>query len=169
MIALLLLVDRAIAALSRAALGLSAVAVIALLLIGAVDRLSTEFLLLPIPSAIEFQQAIEASMIFLALAGVQMFDSHIKIDILSETLGPKFRSFSQVFGLVVVAVFLGLLSVQSYLFALRSWNVGERSSGRVDFPLYYFKMLVFAGLVIALLEALRQLVRIVATGRPTNS
>lgn len=168
MISLLLLLDRAIAALARVALSLSAVAVIALLLIGAVDRLSTEFLLWPIPSAIEFQQAIEASMIFLALAGVQMFDSHIKIDILSETLGPKFKAFTQVFGLVVVAVFLGLVSAQSYLFASRSWNVGERSSGRIDFPLYYFKMLVFAGLLIALLETLRQLVRIVVTGRSTS-
>lgn len=169
MAALFLLLDRTIAALSRVAVGLSAIAVVALLLIGAVDRLSTEFLLLPVPSAIEFQQAIEASMIFLALAGVQMLDTHIKVDILSETLGTRFKTFSRFFGLLVMAVFLGLLTVQSYLFALRSWNVGERSAGRVDFPLYYFKMLVCAGLVIALLETLRQLVRMAAAGRRSDS
>lgn len=159
---ILSLLDRLIVRLARLSLFLAGVAVIVLMLLGAIDRISTEFFLWPIPSAIEFQQTFEAVLIFLALAGVQHQNAHIEVDILPQLLGGRARRFSRIFGLMIISVFYTLITWQAYHLAARSIRVGEASPGRIDFPLYPFKILVFLGMLFALLEALRQLAHAMA-------
>lgn len=161
--------DRAIVLLAKVATALAAGVVLILMLLSVLDRVSTEFFSLPVPSAIEFLRLLEAVMIFLGLAGVQHRAAHIKIDILTEIFGSRVRWSTEIFGQVVSLMFYALISWQAYYLVTRAVKVGELSSGRIDFPVAPFKAFVFFGMMIALLEAVRQLVHLVIGATKSKS
>ncbi|MGR3425603.1 MAG: TRAP transporter small permease subunit [Pseudooceanicola nanhaiensis] len=159
---ILVFLDRGIQLLARMATAAAGAVVLILMLLGISDRVATELFARPVPSAIEFQRLFEAVLIFLGLAGVQHQRAHIRIDLLVEIFGNRVRRFCDIFGLLVSTAFYLLIAWQGYYLAAKSIAVREVSTGRIDIPIYPFKVFVVAGMAIALLEAARQLVRLLA-------
>ena len=72
------------------------------------------------------------------------------------------RRVSALFSVLVETAFLAALGVGAWLLALRSLSIGETAHGYLAFPLFPGKALVFVGLLVASLVALRQLFSLMA-------
>ena len=171
---LALLADTAIQRLCVIALAIAAAFIGLLALIGAADIFGTNLLHRPVPSSVELSEAGLVIIVFMGLAQAQRRRAHITVDILSGNFRGWAAKASTGLALIAAIIFFGLLAWRAYLAAEQSLAIDERSMGEISFEIWPGKILLCAGSVIALLESLRQLVRLCvgapdATDAPTDA
>lgn len=157
---LALLADMAIQRLCLISLAVAAAFIGILALIGAADIFGTNLLHRPVPSSVELSEAGLVIIVFMGLAQAQRRRAHITVDILSGRFRGWAAKASTALALIAAIVFFGLLAWRAYIAAEQSLAIDERSMGEVSFEIWPGKILLCAGSAIALLESLRQLVRL---------
>ncbi len=157
---LALMADMAIQRLCMASLAVAAAFIGILALLGAADIFGTSVLGRPVPSALEFSEATLAIIVFMGLAQAQRGRAHITVDILSASFRGWAAKASLGLALTCAILFFAFLTWRGYIAAEQSFAIDERSMGQSSFPIWPGKILLCAGSVIAMLESLRQLVRL---------
>lgn len=144
--------------LSASALVASALLLVAIMVIGAADVVSTQFLSGGVPGAVELSEAMLAVLVFLGLPQVQRMRGHIAIDLLTTRLGDRPRRWLLAFTSLIELLFFGLIAWGVWALTLRSLAIDEQATGYLAFPVYPAKALTFLGAALATLEVARQVV-----------
>jgi TRAP-type C4-dicarboxylate transport system permease small subunit len=165
---LLMMADKAIQWLCTASLAIAAVFIGVLAIIGVADIFGTNLFGKPVPSALEFSEAGLAVIVFMGLAQAQRKRAHITVDILSASFKGWAEAASTALALIAAILFFGFVAWRGGLAAWESVLIDERSMGQSPFPLWPGKILLCIGCIIAMLESLRQLVRLLC-GMPDET
>lgn len=158
MTAVLRALDRAIRYLGVAALAVSAACLLAIMVIGSVDAITTNVFEWAVPAALEGSEVLLAVCIFLTFAYTQSRREHIAVDMFVAN-GPQWlRKLSVLLTLTIGAAIFAIFTWRAGALAMRSWNFDEHANAIIAFPVYPAKFLVCFGAAIATAEFLRQLV-----------
>ena len=162
---ILMMADTVIQRLCTFSLAIAAIFIGILALIGVADIFGTNLLGKPLPSALELSEAGLAIIVFMGLAQAQRKRAHITVDILSA----RFRGWAEVastsLALTAAIIIFGFVAWRGGLAAWQSVLIDERSMGQSPFPIWPGKILLCLGCAIAMLESLRQLVRLLCGAR----
>lgn len=153
--------DRAIRYCNILALGLAAVFIGLIAVVGAADVVGTAFFAAPVPSALELSEAGLVVVVFMGLAYAQQRRAHITVDIFSAKFVGLARRLSVGAALVAAVLVFGFIAWRGGIAAWESLAVGERSEGLARIPLYPGKFALTLGCLIAMLESLRQFVHLI--------
>lgn len=151
--------DSAVRLLARWAFLASAALLMVLALIGFVDVVSTNTILVPVRGLVEMSGVLLAVIVFLGLAEAQAQGANITIDIFTERMGPLARRISDVVSLTICTAFMAALAWYTAVLALAAWKYNEVALGAFAFPMAPGKTVAFIGATIAALEFARQLLR----------
>jgi TRAP-type C4-dicarboxylate transport system permease small subunit len=157
----LMMADTAIQRLCTASLAVAAIFIGILALIGVADILGTNVLGKPFPSALEYSEVGLAIIVFMGLAQAQRKRAHITVDILSGRFTGWVKAASTFLALLAAVAFFSFVAWRGGLAAWESILIDERSMGQIPFPIWPCKILLCVGCAIAMLESLRQLVRLI--------
>lgn len=138
--------------LNRLCLALSCLCLITLAILGAVDVIG-RFVGIAVYSLIEMSQALLATSIFLALPAVQSSFANIAIDLIDQRLTLKNQNRLKTLHYLIVAFTLAALAWFLWRAGIKSFNVGEISTGYWPFKLWPFKLGVAVGATVAALGA----------------
>jgi len=155
----LLLADRLVRSLARWAFLAGATLLLLLGLIGFLDVVSTNTVLIPVKGLVEISGVLLAVIVFLGLAEAQAQGANITIDIFTERMGPLARRISDVVSLTICTAFMAALAWYTAVLALAAWKYNEVALGAFAFPMAPGKTVAFLGATIAALEFARQLLR----------
>lgn len=107
----------------------------------------------------ELQWHFFLALVMLCLGWAYLRDAHVRIDLVRQRLTPRARSWIELIGCVAVLVpFCLLLIIYGGQFALRAFEIGERSRAALGLPMRWLIMsslpaggllLLLAGLSIA--------------------
>ena len=90
-------------------------------------------------------------LVFLPLASVELKHEHINADLLVQTFSAKWRRITYLFGALITLIFLGLLMVQTWKDAIKSFEINEVVMGSVyvlvwpakfSLPIGFFAMIL---------------------------
>jgi TRAP-type C4-dicarboxylate transport system permease small subunit len=140
-------------------LAVASIAVLAMMLIGGTDVVTTIFGL-PIPGAVELIQVLMVLVIFMALPEVELRRQHIAIDLVSERMPLSVRRAFALLGNVLSLCFYVGMSWQAWNLFWGCWSIREYASGLVAFPLYPTKGLFALGLTVVGIAALANLLKL---------
>lgn len=137
---------------------LAALALISLFLMmlqTVVDVLASNFAGRPIPGNLEIISVYHMVLVvFLPLAFVERNNEHISVDLVYRALPARLQRFVLVAGYLVTATFLGLLVLQTWADALRSFNRNEMMMGAVYVTIWPAKLALPIGFAAAFLMVL---------------
>jgi TRAP-type C4-dicarboxylate transport system permease small subunit len=168
-VTLLKLADRIVRQLTRWAFMAGASLLLVLALIGFVDVVMTNTILVPVRGLVEISGSLLAVVVFLGLAQAQAQGANITIDIFTQMMPPLLRRLSDVVTLAICTAFMAALAWYTAALALAAWHYNETALGAFAFPMAPGKTLAFIGAAIAMLEFARQLVRRAFTSTPSES
>ncbi len=94
--------------------------------------------------------------VFILLAGIYTMsqNGHIRIEIICDRFGQRFKTFAAVITLTAFVCFMGALIWQGYRMGLNAWEVKEKTSGAFRMPLYPLKMFIPVAALIFILEGI---------------
>ena len=144
---------------------IASIAVLAMMLIGGADVVTTIFGL-PIPGAVELIQVLMVLVIFMALPEVEVRRQHIAIDLVSARMPLPVRRAFALFGNVLSLCFYGAMAWQAWKLFWGSWSIREYATGLVAFPLYPTKGLFALGLTLASIAAVANILKLPGSQRP---
>lgn len=150
--------DVAVRRLTRWAFMAGAVLLLVLALIGFVDVVLTNTILVPVRGLVEISGSLLAVVVFLGLAQAQAQGANINIDIFTQLMSPMLRRLSDVVSLMICTAFMAALAWHTAALALSAWQYNETALGALAFPMGPGKTLAFVGAAIAMLEFARQLI-----------
>jgi TRAP-type C4-dicarboxylate transport system permease small subunit len=150
--------DRLIRWLVAVAVALAAVGMMYMATIGTADVVTYLVLLHPFPGANESVEVALAVTVAMTLAYTQYQRDHVVVDIVVQTFPPRGKKVSLALGLVTGFVCMSMLSWRSWELAADSVAVREAAFTLYSFPIYPWKIVFAAGLTLAAVEFLRQLV-----------
>ncbi|MGO6986366.1 TRAP transporter small permease subunit [Rhizobium leguminosarum] len=127
--------------------------------LGAVDVVSTNLFLTPIPGMVELSGALLAVIVFLGLAEAQARGSNIVIDIATQGMGLRMRRASNILSLAICTIVMTLVAWQTTSLAVSAWHFREAALGALAFPMAPFKTVACFGAWLAAAEFARQWVR----------
>ena len=131
---------------------LGAVGMIAAMLVGVANVAGTEFLGRPVLGTLEFTESTMVLVVFGALAYAQQRRSHIRVELLYSSVGPRGKSFMEAVTHIVAFIFFALVAWQGYVELIYSWEIKESTMGSVRFPLYPARVLLLVGVALLLLR-----------------
>ena len=144
---------------------IASIAVMAMMLIGGADVVTTIFGF-PIPGAVELIQMLMVLVIFMALPEVEVRRQHIAIDLVSARMPLAVRRAFALFGNVLSLCFYGAMAWQAWKLFWGSWSIREYATGLVAFPVYPTKGLIALGLTLASIAAVANLLRLPGPRQP---
>ena len=103
---------------------------------------------LTIPSYADFAGFFLAASSFLALAYTLTRGSHIRVNLLLQTLRPGPRLLAELFSLGLGAVLSGYAAWFMIRLNIDSWRFGDLSYGIIAIPIWVPQLAVSAGLVV---------------------
>ncbi|WP_170835877.1 TRAP transporter small permease [Salinicola sp. MIT1003] len=154
---LLLALNNVVIKLSNIMLCVSGLSVVVILIIGAADTVGRAFWNKPVVGAVEISEALLAVSIFSALAYAQKQGSHVAVDIFSSNYGPRLARWARKLILTVTLVVLGFLLWRTGITAYEGWLNNEVSAGLFRVPIWLAKIVAAAGLLVACMECVREL------------
>lgn len=163
---LLKLADRTVRQLTQWAFLAGAVLLLVLALIGFVDVVMTNTILVPVRGLVEISGSLLAVVVFLGLAQAQAQGANITIDIFTQMMPPLLRRVGDVVTLAICTAFMAALTWYTAALALAAWHYNETALGAFAFPMAPGKTLALLGAAIATLEFARQLVWRAFTSTP---
>lgn len=149
---------RRLIALAATIAGLSAFALMWLVDINVITR---RLYNAPIPGSVEISQALLVLTIMLGLAFAQSTGAHLRVTIITDRLPRRLRR--QLFALAALIGFgfFAVLTLSTYYFALRSFNVNEYAWGAgFSLPLYPVKAAICAGSLLLSVQFLLDAIRV---------
>ncbi len=136
---------------------LSSVLIAAMVIIGAVDVVSSNITGYPVPIAAELSSALLPAAVFLAMGGAQHTGAHIRVDLFDAVFSPRMMRATTIIAHGVGCLVLAGLSYGSWRLAVKSFAIDERAVAAIQFPIWPSKISFAAGATLALIVALRQL------------
>jgi TRAP-type C4-dicarboxylate transport system permease small subunit len=153
-------IDEAIQRLNVLAQGIAAVFIGFIAVVGTADVIGTAAFGMPVPSALELSEAGLVIVVFMGLAYAQRRRAHVAVDIFTVKFSGIAHKLAVGLALASAAAVFGFLAWRGGIAAEHSIGIGERSEGLARIPLYPGKLALSFGCLIAMLEALRQLVHL---------
>jgi TRAP-type mannitol/chloroaromatic compound transport system permease small subunit len=103
--------------------------------------------------------------IYAAFAGgyTLLHHGHVNVEIVSQRFGERTRATANIFTSFLFFGFIFLLLWQTFVMAIDSVKLGERSEGLIGFPLYPAKIAIVIGVTLVLLQGLASFVRNIVT------
>jgi len=157
------LAERAAAALSVAGAWLGGLAVVGILLLTAADVVGRYFLGQPLRGADEGTGFLVVFVVMLGAAEALRRGDHIAIDLLHAKAGARARRWLELWAMLGVLAFAGLLLVAAWNTVAFSRAFGAYSSGALEVPLWMPQSAMVVGAALLALAALARLLR--ALGR----
>lgn len=151
--------ERALELVSIAAAWIAGGAVLLMALLGGLDVLSTVAIGRPLSATVEATEALLVIASFLGLGLLHKRRAYIAVDLLRARNGRAMRRALDVFSLLLMGVYFGLIAWRGWVDALESLAVGEFSSGLVRIPLYPSKFALATGMSIAVLWCIVELLK----------
>lgn len=139
---------------------LSGVALLLMMVVGALDVLGTNLDIIgvpsfPIPAAFEFMATMMVVSVFLAMSLGQARRTHIRVEVLVDKLPRPLRKLADI---VRHGLSMGFFMCIAYFGALSAWHsfgVGEYAPGIINFPIWPARLfLAFGASLISLQCAL---------------
>ena len=134
-------------------------AILAMVVLGGIDMLTTLLLNWPLPAVFEATQMLMVFAIFLPLGLVHRRRTHVVIDLIYNKMPPGLRRACDLLVLVLMLAFFAAISYRGWLSAVRSYNVGEYTAGVISFPVYPARFALAVGATLALLACIADLLR----------
>lgn len=107
------------------------------------------------------------SLVFLALANVELRDSHIKADLLFGALSPRLQRWATGFGLLCLLLFTWLMAWQVWVKAIAQTLRGEKRTIAGDVFLFWpSRWIAVLGMTAFALVALLRLIQFLAGEKP---
>ncbi|MET4101375.1 TRAP-type mannitol/chloroaromatic compound transport system permease small subunit [Roseovarius sp. MBR-78] len=100
---------------------------------------------------------------FVLLGGYALrHKAHVRVDIVTEKLGPGWQRIADLVGYVVFFFpFTWVFLTRSWEFASRSWAQGEVTYGAIQMPVYPLKMAMCVAAGLLLLQGIAEVLKIV--------
>ncbi len=100
---------------------------------------------------------------FVLLGGYALrHKAHVRVDIVTEKLGPGWQRIADLVGYVVFFFpFTWVFLTRSWEFASRSWAQGEVTYGAIQMPVYPLKMAMCLAAGLLLLQGIAEVLKIV--------
>jgi len=111
-----------------------------------------------IPSTVEMSELIFVLMVFFSITYIDIQGGHLRIKMLYSRLSPRGQRLCDILAKILSVVLFSLMSWQTLLYALRSWNTNETSWGLLPIPLWIPKFGVFIGCTLFFLHSTGSLV-----------
>jgi len=83
---------------------------------------------------------------FLTLGSALRVNQHVNIDVVFEKLSPRKRNLALAVGCTLAAAFFALVAVLGARVTLAAYETGERLSGAIEWPVWWFAALVPIGM-----------------------
>lgn len=112
---------------------------------------------------LELQWMLFAASFMLAAADTLRKNAHVRIDVLSSRLTKRSRDVIDLLGhLLLLGPFALILLWLSWPYFLQSWQQGEVSSNAGGLPVWPAKLLIFAGMLLLVLQMVSETIKRVA-------
>ncbi|MGJ8544144.1 MAG: TRAP transporter small permease subunit [Sulfitobacter sp.] len=100
---------------------------------------------------------------FVMLGGYALrHQAHVRVDLITETLGPKTRRWVEVAGyLIFFFPFAWVFMTRSWEFGMRSWTQGETTYGSVQLPVYPLKLAMAFAAGLLFLQGISEVLKLV--------
>ncbi|WP_269498987.1 TRAP transporter small permease subunit [Castellaniella sp. S9] len=134
----------------------SAALIVLLVLIGAGDAAGSAVFNQGIPAATELSAAILAATVATALPYAQSRNEHIIVDIVIALIKGKVRRYVDIVAYIVSTAVFALVAWAGFNSAVASTANLEFASAVYSFPIYPFKIAFAFGVLVMLLETIRQ-------------
>ena len=148
------LIERVIAIAGIILVYIMGLAVFAMMLMGTADVIGTKFAKWPIPGAYESTAALMVVVVFSGIAYAQLKKRHISVALVVNRLPARAREVLNLAGLVLGAVYFGVLAWRCSLFFWSSWLLKESEASLIHFPLYPSKFIMVVGASLMFLQLL---------------
>lgn len=154
------MIDTILAKLNIALLFVGGLAILGIVVLGAADVLSFIILRQPVHSVFEGTQTLMVIAVFLGLGAVHQNRAYIAVDVAYNRFPKWMQGAVDLFTLLCMIFFFGIMAWRSWVAAITSTRIGEYSVGIVLFPVYPAKIALAAGVTLALLCCLADLVQL---------
>lgn len=114
----------------------SGIALLAMMLVGAIDVAGTSLFNQPLPGTFEATETLMVVTIFLALGLSQQRRTHISVEVVVKCMPAWMQRLSGLLAAGLSLLFFALIAWFGWEAAARSYAVGEFSSGIVNFPIW---------------------------------
>jgi C4-dicarboxylate transporter DctQ subunit len=156
------LVERAAAVLTRLGGAISALLILAVLVLTAISVFNRYVLGKPIMAVDESTGFLVVTIVMLGAAEALRRDDHIRIDLVYERFGPRGRWWLDLWSCATVVAFGALLMVTAWHTVVFSRMFGAYSTGYLSMPMWIPQSTMIAGAVLLCIAALARAFRLVA-------
>lgn len=142
---------------TRACAILAGIAIMLMMLAGAADVFGTNLDVVglksrPIPATFEFMGAMMVVTVFLAVSYAQHERRHIRVELLVRRLPAFGRKLTDVIQYALATILFGLIARYGWAAAIHAFNVGEYSTGLINFPLWPARFALAIGVTLMTIQ-----------------
>jgi TRAP-type C4-dicarboxylate transport system permease small subunit len=112
----------------------------------------------PIPGVYDIIQLSMVWVVFLSFAYTQRVRRHIQVGLLTSRVSPRLRTYLEIGTYFIGFAFFGMMSWQTLLAAVQSFQIGEYWPGLLRTPIYPSKMALFVGVAMLTLRFLLDII-----------
>ena len=113
---------------------LSGVAMLMMMLVGALDIIGTNVFARPVPAAFEFMATMMVVVVFFALSLAQVRRAHLRVEVLYNYMPAPLKFIADILQYVLTCIFFGLIAYFGWELAMVGYHQGEFASGIINFP-----------------------------------
>ena len=152
--------------LTRGCAILAGFAILLMMLAGAADVFGTNLDVVglrsrPIPATFEFMGAMMVVTVFLSVSYAQQRKRHIRVELLVRRLPDIWRKLADILQYALAMILFGLIARFGWAAALHSFNVGEYSTGLINFPLWPARFCLAIGVTLMTVQCLFDMLGVV--------
>lgn len=151
--------ERLLECLNRVCIWIAGACILAMVVMGGFDVISTAVVGKPIPSVYEATETLLVVAVFLTLGVLHRSRANISVDIVYLRLGRSGRRAVDLLTLLLSGGFFAVIAWRGWVMAWHSWKIGEYSVGIVPFPVYPAKFALAVGASLAALLCVVDLAR----------
>jgi TRAP-type C4-dicarboxylate transport system permease small subunit len=142
----------------RSAAIAAGVAMLLMMLMGALDVIGTNVFARPIPAAFEFMATMMVVVIFFSIGLAQAQRAHIRVAVVTERFPRRLRWVTDGLQFLCSLIFFLLIAWFGWKSSLRSFEVGEYVAGAVNWPTYPARFALAIGATVMALQCLYDLI-----------
>lgn len=152
---------------------LSGLAMLLMMVAGAVDIVTTNLDMIglpskPIPAAFEFMATMMVVIVFMAIALAQARRHHIQVELVVNLLPQGLRKALEVVHHVLGATLFALIAWFGWQAGLHSFRVGEFAAGLINYPIWPARLTLAFGASLMSVQCLLDLAAVFSPRLGTN-
>jgi TRAP-type C4-dicarboxylate transport system permease small subunit len=136
---------RKYAIIEKSMIVLSAIIVVAMMFLTAVDVVLRYVFNSPIQDSFQLSQFMMVGIVFLGISYMQSIRGHVTVEFLASALSPKAKDIITIFGLIIGLFIYAIVTWKSGIYAWSSWKINEYTMGIIHYPLWPAKLAVPLG------------------------